>query len=141
MSEIKEFPRYTIAENTEVYDTLNKRVIKQWVDNDGYKFVRLVNENGNQKYRLIHRLMFEAFILKEGETMPTDVDHIDNNRANNKIANLRAAKRQENITITKRETYQVQMKITEDITYYSKIFKTLQAAVDDAIRAREEYHV
>jgi hypothetical protein len=123
---------------------------------NGYKYVNLVNENGNRKKRYIHRLMFEAFILKEGETMPTDVDHIDLNKSNNQIANLRGATSQENsrnkpkqknntsgyknVIITKYETYRVEMRITRDVTYISKTFKTLQEAVNDAIRAREEYH-
>jgi len=156
MTTIKAFPRYTINENTEVYDTLKKRVIKQFDDNYGYKRVNLVNENGNQKNRKVHRLMFETFILKDGETMPKEVDHIDNNKTNNQIANLRAATTQENmrnrpkqktnksgyknVIITKYLTYQVRVRITKDITYVSKTFKTLQEAVDDAIRARDEYH-
>ena len=155
MTSIKEFPRYTINENTEVYDTLKKRVIKQ-CDLNGYKIVHLVNENGNSKNRYVHRLVFEAFVLKDGDEMPKEIDHMDLNRANNLISNLRAATRQENqrnrpkrknnksgyknIIITRHETFQVKMKINTDVTYYSKTFKTLQEAVDDAIRARDEDH-
>ena len=156
MTSIKEFPRYTIAENTEVYDTLKKRVQTQNDNFQDNKMVCLINENGTEKCRLIHRLMFEAFILKDGETMPEEVDHIDNNKTNNQIANLRAATRQQNernnpksktnksgyknVYITKYLTYQVRVRITRDVTYVSEIFKDLQEAVDDAIRAREENH-
>jgi hypothetical protein len=155
MSTIREFPRYTINEKSEIYDTLKEKVISQ-CNVKGYKYVHLTNETGDRKNRYIHRLIFEAFILKDGETMPEEVDHIDNNKTNNQIANLRAATRQQNernnpksktnksgyknVYITKYLTYQVRVRITRDVTYVSEIFKDLQEAVDDAIRAREENH-
>jgi mRNA-degrading endonuclease RelE of RelBE toxin-antitoxin system len=154
MTSIREFPRYTIAENSEIYDTLNKRVIKQ-SNSNGYKIVSLVNEEGNQKCPRIHRLVFETFVLKDGETMPKEIDHIDNNRSNNQIANLRAATHQENlrnqqkrkdntsgyknIYITKSGTYRVQIRISKDDRYI-KTFKTLQEAIDDSIRIMDEHH-
>jgi hypothetical protein len=154
MSEIKDYPRYTINENSEVYDTLKKRVVKQYNHSQGYKCVHLTNETGNKKYPRIHRLMFENFVLKDGETMPKDIDHIDLNKSNNLIANLRAATRQENmrntpkqknntsgyknIIITKWETYRVEINISKD-NRYRKTFKILQEAIDDATRVRDEH--
>jgi hypothetical protein len=153
MTSIKSFPRYTIAENSEVYDTLKKRVVAQ-CNSYGYKFVSLVNENEDRKKLKIHRLVFETFILKDGETMPKDVDHIDNNRANNLLANLRAATRQENcrnqpkrktntsgyknIYITKYGTYRVQIWISKD-DQYSKTFKILQEAIDYSIKMMDQH--
>jgi hypothetical protein len=155
MTSIKSFPRYTINEKSEVYDTLKERIIKQCNHSEGYKCVHLVDENGNDKKRLIHRLIFENFILKNGDTMPKEIDHIDNNRSNNQIANLRAATRQENsrnkpkrkdnssgyknIIITKWETYRVQICISKDVRYI-KTFKILQDAIDYSIRIMDEYH-
>lgn len=155
MAAIKSFLRYTINEKSEVFDTLKKRVIKQGNDKDGYKRVSLVDEYGNRKKHLIHRLVFENFILKDGETMPKEIDHIDNNRANNLIENLRAATRQENqrnkpkqknnqsgyknIIITKWQTYKVQIWISKD-DRYRKTFKILQEAIDDSIRMMDKYH-
>ena len=153
MTSIKAFPRYTINETSEIYDTLKKRVIKQ-CNSYGYKIVSLTNEAGDRKYPRIHRLLFEAFVLKDGETMPTEIDHIDLNRANNQIANLRAATSQENkrnqqkrknnssgyknITITKYGNFEVQIWISKD-DRYSKTFKILQEAIDYAIRMRDQH--
>ena len=155
MKAIRDFARYTINQNSEVYDILKKRVLKQSNHSKGYKIVHLVNEDKNIKCPLIHRLIFEAFILKDGETMPKDIDHMDGNRANNQIANLRAATRQENcrntqkyknntsgyknIYITKYGTFLVRICISKDVIY-TKIFKILQEAIDDAIRVRNEHH-
>lgn len=155
MTAIRDFPRYTINENSEVYDTLKERVIKQSNHSNGYKRVNLVDEDKNIKTRFIHRLIFEAFILKNGETMPKEIDHMDGNRSNNQIANLRAATHQENmrnkpkqknntsgyknITITKYGTYEVHIRISKD-DRPSKTFKILQEAIDYSIRMMDEHH-
>jgi hypothetical protein len=140
MTTLREFPRYTINEKSEVYDTLKKRVLKQSNHSLGYKIVQLINEAGDRKLPRIHRLVFEAFILKDGDEMPKEIDHMDGNRANNQIANLRAATRQENcrnrskqknntsgyknIYITINGTFLVRIVISKD-DIYQKIFKIL----------------
>jgi hypothetical protein len=154
MTAIREFPRYTISENSEIFDTLKKRVIKQ-CNVKGYKIVNLTNENGDIKKPRVHRLIFEAFILKDGDEMPTDIDHIDLNKSNNQIANLRSATHQENcrnrskqknnssgyknIIITKYGTFKVQIWISRD-DRYSKTFKILKEAIDDSIRMMDKHH-
>jgi HNH endonuclease len=151
---IPSFPRYTINENCEVYDTKNERVVVQGNHKDGYKTVSLVGDDNIRKtHRLIHRLMFEAFGLVEGEIMPDFIDHIDCDKTNNLITNLRPATNQENqrnvkcrsklghknIMLRPNGTYQVKIRITADIRY-NKCHKTLQEAIDDATRVRNEHH-
>ena len=62
--------------------------IKGPVNNTGYKYIQMLN--GGKEHRknlLIHRLVAEAFIPNPCE-FPC-VDHIDNNRLNNNVSNLR----------------------------------------------------
>jgi hypothetical protein len=152
---IPSFPRYTINENTEVYDTKNERIVGECNDKYGYKVINLYGDDNIRKTRLIHRLMYEAFGLAEGEIMPNGIDHIDNDKTNNLITNLRSASSQENsrnrkkpitntsgyknIYILPSGSYKVQIWITTDVRYY-KCHKTLELAIADAIRVRELHH-
>ena len=58
----------------------------------GYWRVRLI-KNSSYKYFFVHRLLAEAFIPNI-DNKPT-VDHIDRNRLNNDLSNLRWADRKE----------------------------------------------
>lgn len=55
-------------------------------DKDGYKLVGLRDGFGNQKQFRVHRLVCEAFILNP-ENKP-QVNHIDEDKSNNRICNL-----------------------------------------------------
>lgn len=58
---------------------------------NGYIYIRLRNNGG--KLFPAHRL---AWLLTHGEPIPAEIDHINGNRSDNRIANLRAATRGEN---------------------------------------------
>jgi hypothetical protein len=59
-----------------------------FINDKGY-----ISVNLNGKHTLVHRLIW---LMQHGE-MPTLIDHIDGNRANNKIENLRLADRAQNM--------------------------------------------
>lgn len=91
------FSRYSI-------DTINGRVFdeetKRWkVSNpnaNGYCYVNVVNDIGFKEAMGLHRLIYMAHT---GESIPEgmQVDHIDNDRANNKIENLELVTHLENM--------------------------------------------
>lgn len=68
--------------------TNQEKILKQQIDKKGYHYVRLYNENG-WKYFKVHRLVAEAFI--ENINNEPTIDHIDRNKDNNCIDNLRWA--------------------------------------------------
>lgn len=90
---IKDYPNYTISTDGVVRNNKNK-VIKPFLNNKGYVLVRLWN-GGTSHSKLIHRLVAESFISNP-ENKP-EVNHIDEDKTNNCVDNLKWVTRKENI--------------------------------------------
>ena len=126
----------------QVYSIKRNMYLKNTLNNVGYLRVRLYNKCKGTTFG-IHRLCYMC-------NNPTDditnfeIDHIDNDRTNNNIENLRKATRSENksnnktmitnklglknITKTKWNTYR--FKLVKNKIIYRKTFKNLQDAID-----------
>lgn len=93
MKEIKGYEGlYYIDEKANIYTTkrkgTNQETISQHDDRRGYFSVQLFKNGVGTRFK-VHRLVAEAFIPNP-ENKPT-VDHIDRDRRNNDISNLRWA--------------------------------------------------
>jgi hypothetical protein len=70
------------------------KIIKPQPNGSGYLFVRLYNNAvGKPKKIYVHRLIAETFLGKSTMT----VDHINNNRSDNRLLNLRYLSQHENV--------------------------------------------
>ena len=127
--------------NNQVYSYYKKKYLKPVPNKDGYYQIGLYKKNTKKKYFRLHKLVYEYNI---GE-IPNGycIDHIDNNRQNNNIDNLRLATRSENscnvkvkknksgyknIYLKKCNTYQVRIRKNNKYVY-RKTFKTLKEAI------------
>ena len=146
MTSIAGFSKYLIYENGDVYSKIQKKILKTSINKNGYKILILVNDNGVRKNMYIHKLVALAYI-PNNENKPC-IDHIDEDKTNNHITNLRWATFSENrhnikkplssnklgfknISITTRgkfEYYNFSKKINGKL--FAKNFKTLEEAIN-----------
>lgn len=86
---LKENENYSINKKGEIKNNITKKILSPSINKDsGYYQIDLWKNNKSKKYTL-HRLVASNFIPNL-ENKPT-VDHIDGNRLNNDISNLRWA--------------------------------------------------
>ncbi len=86
---LKENENYSINEKGEIKNNITRKILSPSINKDsGYYQIDLWKNNKSRKYTL-HRLVASNFIPNL-ENKPT-VDHIDGNRLNNDISNLRWA--------------------------------------------------
>jgi hypothetical protein len=132
--EIPGFQNYIINRNGEVY-SLRTHIIRKPHNNDGYMVIQLTQDKKGFT-QLIHRLLALSFIPNPNNLL--EVDHIDRNRSNNSLENLRWSNRVENClnTITNIENHNIrstgcnsyQVQISRNKIKYSKNLKTLEEA-------------
>ena len=90
---IKDTDRYSISNFGRFRNNRTGYIQKPTDNGYGYKKV-MISLNGKLKQYYIHRLVAEAFCLKQENQ--TEVDHIDGNRGNNVVENIRWVTHSEN---------------------------------------------
>ncbi len=90
---IEGFENYSVSDHGNVRNDKTGRILKGKDNGHGYFQVGLM-KNKTRHSNLIHKLTAEAFLLNPENKKC--VDHIDNDRQNNNLINLRFATSQEN---------------------------------------------
>ena len=90
---VKDYPNYAVSNWGDVLNIKTQRILKREDNGNGYSQVVLSN-NGIPKTIKVHRLVALHFI--DNPNNYECVDHIDRNRTNNNIDNLRWVDRSQN---------------------------------------------
>ena len=139
---IKDYENYSFdLNNNQVYGHKHKKYLKSDLDKDGYYRI-ILSKNNKKKTFQFHRLIYEAHFGTIPEKML--IDHIDMDKQNNNIENLRLATLSQNmwnsktkknnlsgyknINKTKWNTFKVRIWKNYKIVY-CKNFKTLEEAI------------
>ena len=91
---IKDYPRYMVSSFGNVKNIKTGRILRPGPSTGGYLFVGLHVDGKKQISKKIHKLVSDAFLLNLQNKRC--VDHIDHNRQNNRLSNLRLASHHEN---------------------------------------------
>jgi len=77
----------------------NYKTVNGSITNKGYKYFQQ-NRDGKRKNNMFHQLVYKYFIgdVEDGK----EIDHIDRNKLNNRLDNLRAVSHTENLQNTER---------------------------------------
>ena len=87
------FENYEISNFGRVRNLLNDKYVSICIGNHDYKVVNL-KKNGKFNQKLIHRLLAQEFIDNPDNLQV--IDHIDENKLNNNLDNLRWITQQQN---------------------------------------------
>ena len=84
---------YKINKNGEIFSCHYQKIMEPQITTDGYYYVHLRDANKKRTKQRIHRLLALQYI--ENIDNKETVDHIDRNRTNNDLSNLRWCTRKE----------------------------------------------
>ena len=95
MAVVAGFSRYAVTEDGQIINRKTRRVLRQYLNNCGYSFVRITDDTGKQRGQRVHRIVLAAF-TPNPQGYP-DSHHIDSDKSNNHRLNLQWVTRQQNM--------------------------------------------
>ena len=136
--------RYWISDLGKVFDCEKKRFLSQYLRGSASKYYS-VSLNGKGHY--VHRLIAEAFI--ENPFRKEQVDHMDGNRHNNNLSNLRWVSNSENMQNKKTtkgycwhkasKKWQAHIRIDNKLIHLG-LYYTEEEARQAYLKAKKIYH-
>ena len=84
MSKFRNYDNYEIYADGRIYSYIRKKFLKPHTNKNGYQIVHLTDNNGNKKWYLLHRVVYETF---SGEQIPEcmQVNHRNEIKTDNRF--------------------------------------------------------
>lgn len=90
--------RYLISKDAEIYSHSKGRKLKPHISKSlGYRMVTLISNEGKKNVCYLHQLMAMSFLDKDYKSKGLVVDHINRDRADSRLSNLRLVTQSENL--------------------------------------------
>lgn len=147
---IPKYDNYSISSCGKLKNNKSGRILKTFIGGHGYEYCRIINNDGHFK-TTIHNLVSMVFIGSRPENF--EIDHIDRNKLNNNVYNLRYVSKSDNLKNKnvrtkamrnkKDDNYNIKtIKKNNIITGYSIVIKQKYFGyfliLEDAIKKRDE---
>ena len=97
----KDFSKYEIFDDGRIWSYKSKKFLKPITKKNGYQQVHLTDNNGNAKWYLLHRVVYESVT---GSPIPEgyEINHISEAKDENFFENLQLVTHKENINFGSR---------------------------------------
>jgi hypothetical protein len=136
---IKNYPHYKISEFGDIYSAKTNKLMKLKLNLYGYFIIKLTNYDG-EKNMYIHRVVYDTFKSIIDNTKV--IDHIDRNKQNNHISNLREITVAENNKNCNRQKpipakihqYSLNNKFIKEWNSFSEIRNELSICTDNIMK-------
>jgi hypothetical protein len=150
---IEDYDNYSISDFGNVRNDTTNKILKPNINRCGYKYVSLC-ENGKPKSRTVHRLVCVTFLNNPNDK--SCVDHINNDKIDNRKENLRWASKSENgrnacissknttgfkgVYFDKRNSNWIAQCVVDGDKFHLGSFKDIHDAASAVTSFREEHH-
>lgn len=96
MSKFRDYNKYDVYPDGRIWSYSRKKFLKPSTTKDGYQVVCLYDNEGNAKWYLLHRVVWEAV---NGEPIPQgyEINHISEVKTENFVENLQLMTHKQNI--------------------------------------------
>lgn len=123
MSKFRNYSNYEIYPDGKIWSCKYKKFLKPNTIKGGYKRVCLTDNEGNIKFYLLHRVVYEAIT---GEPIPPgmEINHIDERKDNNIVSNLELVTHKQNVNFGTRNE-RASKSISKALTNNKKLSKSL----------------
>ena len=91
---IKGYDGYEVSNTGKIKSLKTNRLLTPQKNNCGYLYILLTDQNKKVRINLIHRLVFDSFV---GITEGFEINHLDEDKENNRLDNLELITHEENL--------------------------------------------
>ena len=96
MAKFRNYDKYEVFEDGRIWSYKTKKWLKPKTEKNGYQRIQLYDNEGNRKYYLLHRVIYESV---SGSPIPNNlqINHLSEDKTSNFFANLELVTPKQNI--------------------------------------------